>query len=128
MPAYMSDAKIGRLSQWFSQANDVAGVADQDENPHQTAPDIAAYGTADPQIAACNACHDPTAPARPEFPVLAGQHADYLATQLEMFADDAPHNGVTRGAGPCIGLMQRAAKGLTKDEIDALAHWFSAQP
>jgi cytochrome c553 len=102
-----------------------ASLSDQDMQ------DIAAYLTADkasytaltgltpPEKAAvCAACHgsDGVSPS-PEFPVLAGQHRDYLVRALTDYKSGARAN-------PIMGAQ---AMSLTPAEIEALARWFAAQ-
>lgn len=72
------------------------------------------------QIAAtvCVACHGPdgNSPA-PANPILAGQHADYLAAQL------AAYKSGTR-ANPIMAGMSAA---LTPEDMRSVAAWFSQQ-
>lgn len=125
----LQDSEIERLAIWLSEQETPAPVpTDGTDSDPDAPPEIITAGAPERQIAACNACHDPAGPARPDFPVLAGQHETYLATQLTLFSDDTPHPVVTRGGGPFVGLMQQAANGLTDEEIAELAAWFAAQP
>jgi cytochrome c553 len=121
--ARLDDAAIARLAAELGRRDTGRAPA-----PGGPVPPIAAHGAPDRQIAACNACHDPAGPARAAFPALAGQHAGYLATQLALFADDAPHGAAERGGGPFVGLMQRAARGLTAAEIAELAEYYAGLP
>jgi cytochrome c553 len=74
--------------------------------------------TAPEKAAVCATCHgaDGVAPS-PEFPVLAGQHRDYLVRALTDYKSGARSNMV----------MAPMAMGLTPADIDALARWFAAQ-
>ncbi len=54
----------------------------------------------------------------PNFPNIAGQHASYLEKQLKDFRD-----GFRKDAS-----MAAFAKGLTDEEIKALAAFYAAQP
>lgn len=72
-------------------------------------------------IAACAACHSPTGkgngPAR--FPVLSGQHADYIAASLRAFrADERRNDGDTR-------IMRDVAAHMTDKEIEAVSSYAS---
>ena len=81
--------------------------------------------------AVCIACHatgaagsaDWTKPLQPEYPVLAGQHADYLVTAL---------NEYKLGSKTVIGrknaIMAGQAGALSKKEIEDLAAFFSGLP
>jgi cytochrome c553 len=69
--------------------------------------------------AACTACHDTNGLGTiAENPTLAGQHADYLARALDDYRLGKRQN-------PIMGSF---AKALTRDEIRALADYFSKQP
>jgi cytochrome c553 len=65
----------------------------------------------------CAQCHRPDYTAG-ELPLLEGQHAAYLRTQLERFRD------AHRDAFP----MSAIAQALEPDEIDALARHFAGRP
>lgn len=66
----------------------------------------------------CSLCHgEKGESASEEFPRLAAQHEAYLAKQLRDFR-----------AGRRQGLMTRMARGLSDDDIVAIARYFAAQP
>ena len=81
-------------------------------------------GVAERNVAACTACHSPTgkgnAPAG--FPALAGQHAEYTATQLRAYRkgyeDDTgrTNDGDTK-------IMRTTAFGLSDGEIEAVSSY-----
>lgn len=81
-------------------------------------------GVAERNVAACTACHSPTgkgnAPAG--FPALAGQHAEYIATQLRAYRkgyeDDTgrTNDGDTK-------IMRTTAFGLSDGEIEAVSSY-----
>ncbi|EKE45009.1 Class I triheme cytochrome c [Oceaniovalibus guishaninsula JLT2003] len=82
---------------------------------------LARRGTGD--VPACTACHGPDRPAEnAAFPPLAGQHAAYLRTQLDLWRDGA------RGGGVRSNLMAKAAQALTDADIAALAAWYAGLP
>ena len=108
----MDAAKMARLAAHFA-----AGPAD---HPPSTPPSVVTEGDMARRLPACTACHGPPDPARPAFPRLAGQSADYLALQLRLFAQ----NPFTRGGGPFVGLMRAAAHNLSGADIQAAAQWY----
>ncbi len=71
-------------------------------------------------FAACAACHGATGKGNGDaaFPVIGGQDAKYLRTQLLAWRSGERKNSPG-------GAMNDAAKGLTDAEIDALAHYIS---
>ena len=68
----------------------------------------------------CAACHGPDGnkPTGPEFPVLAGQHADYLKRALADYKSGKRNNPIMKGF----------AATLSNKEMDDLSAWFASQP
>jgi cytochrome c553 len=67
---------------------------------------------------ACIACHGPAGnSANPEWPVLAGQHEQYIHKQLQAFKSGARKNA----------LMTPMAMSLSDDDMADLGAYFSAQ-
>lgn len=102
----LSDEDIAVLSDYYaSQPLPVAATGNKNlvEEGHQ----LAAY---------CGACHGMRGrPAADEWPILAGQHAPYLVTQLKAYK-----------AGKRVhSLMQAALADLGDPEFDALAAYYS---
>ena len=68
--------------------------------------------------AVCMACHGPQGNSgNPDWPKLAGQHANYLARQLQAFKSGARKDP----------LMGPQAVALSDDDINDLAAYFAAQ-
>jgi cytochrome c553 len=73
-------------------------------------------------VGVCGTCHGPHGNSmQPKFPRLAGQNANYLATQLKAF------RGQTRGDPDALGYMWGMASQLDDTTIDALAKYYSSQ-
>jgi cytochrome c553 len=73
-------------------------------------------------ITTCATCHGPQGHSySPKFPVLAGQHAGYLKTQLQAF------RAQTRGDPDALGYMWGMAAPLDDDTMGALADYYSRQ-
>src|SRR5215469_18493327 len=73
-------------------------------------------------ITVCGTCHGPTGNStQPKFPRLAGQNANYLASQLKAFRSQA------RGDPDAISYMWGMAAEVDDDTIAALAAYFAAQ-
>ncbi|MCK5770533.1 c-type cytochrome [Algiphilus sp.] len=70
-------------------------------------------------VATCAACHGESGnkTIQPSYPLLAGQHADYLAAALEQYRSGARKNAVMNGQ----------AANLSDREIKALARYYSRQ-
>lgn len=70
------------------------------------------------KAAVCAACHGADGNSvSPSFPKLAGQNADYLVAQLENFKSGKRQNPI----------MSAQAKGLSEQDMEDLAAWFSSQ-
>lgn len=67
----------------------------------------------------CVACHGPNGakPILPEYPILAGQHRNYLVQALQEYRSGARKNAV----------MATQATGLSDADIEALAAYFASQ-
>lgn len=74
-------------------------------------------------VMTCAICHGPQGRSIvPKFPVLAGQHPEYLAAQLQAF------KAQTRGDADALGYMWGMASPLSDEMIGALAAYYGAQP
>lgn len=72
-------------------------------------------------IAACASCHGPDSLGRaPDMPYIAGQHAAYIADQINSWQMGDRHND--RGLA-----MAAVARKLSTPDITALANWLSRQ-
>ncbi len=90
---------------------------------HAESPD-AAQSAAATRIAVttCTTCHGPKGVSiSPKFPVLAGQHASYLAAQMHNFKSQ------TRGDPDALGYMWGMAATLDDDTIQGLADYYAHQ-
>jgi cytochrome c553 len=73
-------------------------------------------------VTVCASCHGPQGRSiTPKFPALAGQHAGYLAAQLQAF------KAQSRGDPDALGYMWGMAAPLSDEMITALAAYYSAQ-
>ena len=68
----------------------------------------------------CAACHGENGdkPLQPEYPILAGQHVDYLAKALKDYKSGARKNAI-------MGAM---AQPLTAKDISDVTAWFASPP
>jgi cytochrome c553 len=73
-------------------------------------------------VGTCATCHGPKGHSvSPQFPVLAGQHANYLLAQLQAFKSH------TRGDADAVGFMWGMAAPLDADVMAAIAGYYSRQ-
>ncbi|MDC0948322.1 cytochrome c [Gammaproteobacteria bacterium] len=70
----------------------------------------------------CASCHGATGnmPQQPNYPILAGQHADYLEHALKGYVDGSR-------SGPQAGPMIGFASSLSDQDREDVAAWFAAQ-
>src|SRR5688572_8583667 len=116
MVANLSDADMKNLAAYYSgQKLKPAAAADKD---------LAALGqklwrggNAQTAVPACAGCHGPTGAGIPaQYPRVAGQYAEYLATQLRAFKEGARANDPN-------GMMRGVASRLSEREIRAVAEY-----
>ena len=69
--------------------------------------------------AVCAACHGENGdkPLQPDYPILSGQHADYLARALKDYK-----SGVRKNA-----IMGGQAQALSTKEIDDVSAWYASR-
>jgi cytochrome c553 len=84
--------------------------------------EIASRGIPATRVPSCSDCHGPGARRRnPAYPVLAGQYADYLFLQLEIF------KGQHRGGSEYAHLMNPVASRLTAEQMRDVALYYSSR-
>jgi len=114
-------------------ANLAAYYASLPKSGGKTKPELLALGqkvyrggVAERKVAACAACHAPTghgnAPAG--YPSLAGQHAEYLATQLTMYRKGYEDETGRTNDGDAK-IMRTIAFGLSDKEIEAVSSFIA---
>jgi cytochrome c553 len=82
---------------------------------------IAFHGIPQSRVPPCIECHGPReGPRNPHYPILAGQHAEYLTLQLELFSKH--HRGGTKYAH----LMHFVAGHLTPEQMRDVAAYFAS--
>lgn len=80
---------------------------------------LAAVGASGRAVPACLNCHGPDGSGLPpSVPYLAGQHAEYIALQLQLFRSGERDNDP-------MDVMSSIAKKLSDEDIDALAAYYS---
>lgn len=112
-------------------ADIAAYYAAQSSSGSQTDPELVDLGekvyrsgVAERGVPACTACHSPTGKGNPPagFPALAGQHADYIASQLKMYRKGHEDEAGRTNDGDAQ-IMRTTAFGLSDKEIEAVASY-----
>jgi cytochrome c553 len=84
---------------------------------------IARHGIPSQRVPSCMHCHGPgTAHRNPMYPELAGQYADYLVLQLELF------KRAQRGGSAYAHLMSPVATRLTPEQMRDVALYYASLP
>ena len=116
MVAALSDQDMVNIAFWLASQKPKPGYA-SDAALVREGERIYRGGVADRSIAACAGCHSPNGAGLPiQYPRLAGQHADYIATQLRTFRSGARANNPT---------MTLVAAKLNDKEIAAVADYIA---
>jgi cytochrome c553 len=83
--------------------------------------DIARRGVPDERIPACAACHGPGNPRQnPIYPELAGQYAEYLELQLNLFKQER------RGGTAYAHIMRQVADRMTGEQMRDAALYYAS--
>ena len=116
MAANLSDDDIQGLAAYYSgQKLRPASAADKDLAA--LGQKIWRGGIAASSVPACAGCHGPAGAGIPaQYPRLAGQFAEYVASQLKGFKDGARSNDAN-------GVMRGVAARMTEREIAAVAQY-----
>ena len=116
--AGLNEQDMKDLAAYFASQQPQAGYASEEYvDPGEK---IYRGGNFDSGFAACMSCHGPAGSGNPlgRIPRLAGQHAEYTATQLEAFRSGERSNDP-------YGIMRDVAKRMTDEEIRAVAEYIS---
>jgi cytochrome c553 len=112
----LSDEDMRNISFWAAGQKAKPGFA-KDKELVALGERIYKGGIADRQVAACAGCHSPTGAGIPsQYPRLAGQHADYIASSLRGYRDGTRNNN--------LQMTQNAAK-MNDREIKAVADYIA---
>ena len=112
----LSDDDMRNIAYWLTSKPAKAGFA-KDKDLVAMGERIYRGGIADRQIAACAGCHSPNGAGIPaQYPRLSGQHADYTASQLNMFRDGTRANSIQ---------MNQVASKLNDKEIKAVSDYIA---
>ena len=113
----MSDQDLADLAAYFQTTQPAPAAAKPDTI--ELGEQLYRSGNAAKGVPACSGCHNPVGKGNipAGFPRLAGQHTDYIKTQLLAY-----RNG-ERTAGPYAAMMQGVAANLSDKEIAALSNY-----
>jgi len=116
MVANLSAADMQNLAAYFS-GQKLKPAAATDKDLATLGQKIWRGGNAQTGVPACAGCHGPTGAGIPaQFPRVAGQYSEYVATQLRSFKDGARANDPN-------GMMRGVAGRMSEREIKAVAEY-----
>lgn len=116
----LTDAQIKGLAAYYAEQSPAALSTKGDRSRLEAGRAIFISGIADQGVPACVTCHGAKAKGNATFPRLAGQHADYLVKQLEVFqgTDERPDGSV----------MKMVASKLTTQNMQDVASYLQWLP
>ncbi len=123
--AGLSPQEIDELAHYYNKQSPSAEMAQASKSVEmiERGKGIAMHGIPHKRVPACMPCHDPNRHTRnPAYPELAGQYAEYLVLQLELFQREQ------RGGSAYAHLMHTVAAGLTPEQMHDVAAYFEALP
>lgn len=118
----LDEEKMQAVSAYYASlpAPDIDGVQ-ADEAVVALGEKLVTRGDWSREMPPCESCHGPGSLGVGEsFPALAGQQADYIATQIYNWQSDKRKNDPEQ-------LMLSIAKRMTKEDIEAVSAWLSQQ-
>jgi cytochrome c553 len=115
----LTDDQIKGLADYFSAQVAKPNPAKAGAQELAQGKEIFEKGIPDKQVAACSACHGPTAQGMANFPRLANQHRNYLVSQLYVFQDTEQRPGTP---------MKQVTHLLAPQEIQAVAIYLQTLP
>jgi cytochrome c553 len=119
--AELNPESMRQLADYYASLREPVMLAQVAEEAIEQGEAIARRGIPNQRVPACAACHGPSATRRnPIYPVLAGQHADYLALQLQLFKDER------RGGTDYSHIMHMVAGPLTSDQMHDVALYYQS--
>lgn len=116
--AGLSEQDMADLAAYFAAQPPQIGYAN--EEYVDSGEKIYRGGNFESGFAACMSCHGPAGTGNPlgRIPRLAGQHADYTATQLKAFRSEERSNDP-------YGIMRDVTKRMTNEEIRAVSEYIA---
>lgn len=117
MASSLSDPTIDALAQYF--ASQKTGPArHHDPATISRGQEIFEHGIPTQGVPACAVCHGQDGLGSSSFPRLAGQHAEYILTQLSSFQSNMRN----------VAVMHGVARGLHESEMRAVAEYLESLP
>jgi cytochrome c553 len=114
----LTDEQIEQLAAYYEAQSPAHSGKVSDQKKYDQGMNLFTQGNQDKNIPACAVCHGEKGQGNATMPRLAGQHEQYLKKQLTVFYGNER---------PAAVAMHEIVKGLSNDDINALAHYLQAQ-
>lgn len=113
----LDDGQMADIAAWFGAETAPGALGPRAPLPDEAAARLVESGDPARGIPACNDCHAPGVGGPLETPTLDGQHHEYLAAQLRLYASAERSNDVYQ-------RMRAIAAKLSEPEIDGVAKYY----
>ena len=113
----LTDGVIEHVAKYFSEQKPPHGKPASDAALSERGKDLFLHGAPKRDIPECAQCHGTDGAGKDSIPRLAGQHKEYLVTQIAAFQKNLRENP----------LMHENSSHLTEDDIEALTTYLSSQ-
>lgn len=115
----LSDAELQAVTAYYSNQRPSLPSVSADPALLALGERIATRGLWVRDIPACFSCHGPEGRGIGAFPAIAGQHAGYIAQQIDQWKNGGRKNDA-------VGLMKAVSDRLTDDETRAVAAYLAS--
>lgn len=119
MSSQLNDETIAQLAAYYAAQKPSPGRGG-DSKLIRDGQAIFERGIAASQVVACATCHQNDGRGKEVFPMLAGQHADYLVKQLALFKSELR-------ADASAAIMHGVSAGMTFDQMQAVAAYLASR-
>ena len=114
----LSDEDIQTLATYYESKSAIHIGKITDTANYEKGKNIFLNGHEEKGVPACQTCHGEKGEGKEAIPRLSGQHAAYLKRQLDGFSENER---------PAAVAMHQVVKGLSKEEMEAIAQYLQAQ-
>ena len=113
----LTERQLADISAYYAADNAFGSLGTRWPVPDEHIDRLVRTGDPSRGIPGCNSCHGSGVGGPIETPTLSGQHQDYLARQLRLYANGERKNDVYR-------RMRTISERLTDEEMDRLAEYY----
>jgi cytochrome c553 len=115
---HLTPKQIDELADYFSQQTPMVGVYHPESKELARGETIFKMGVSNGAVIPCFSCHGPNGEGNASFPRIAGQHADYLKKQIEIFKNTSQR--------PRGDIMKTVTHQLSEEDMLAISLYVSS--